>query len=132
MALPNALTGRPAPVRRPATRAEYFLHCVQGSLARVSEACPECIAGTDIGIEDVPPQSAIFAELNAHDAIPLAAAIDAGVDHPARIVIYRRPLEQRAIDRSDLRHLVHQTLVEQLSILTGRSVREIDPEYDED
>ena len=66
------------------------------------------------------------------DRVPLAAAIDATADRPARIVIFRRPLERRASDRTDLRDLVHLTLVEQLSALTGRSMHDLDPQIDED
>jgi hypothetical protein len=43
-------------------------------------------------------------------------------------VIYRRPLEHRAMSRRGLRILVYRTIVEQLSALTGRSVDEIDPD----
>ena len=64
--------------------------------------------------------------------MPLAAAIDATTTRPARIMIFRRPLERRASDRADLRDLVHITLVEQLSALTGRSMHDLDPEIDDD
>jgi hypothetical protein len=43
-------------------------------------------------------------------------------------VVYRRPLEHRAVSRRGLRILVYRTIVEQLAALTGRSVEEIDPE----
>ena len=45
----------------------------------------------------------------------------------AQIVLYRRPLEHRASSRQGLRILVHRTLVEQLSALTGVPTSEIDP-----
>ena len=60
--------------------------------------------------------------------VPLAAAVDAVPDQPARVVVFRRPLEHRAASRRGLRILVYRTIVEQLSALTGRSVDEIDPE----
>ncbi|WP_331715771.1 metallopeptidase family protein [Tessaracoccus coleopterorum] len=47
-------------------------------------------------------------------------------------MIFERPLEHRAGSRSQLRDLVHQTIVEQLSALTGRSIEELggDPGWD--
>ena len=116
-------------MRRPgiANRAEAFVDAVSEAIARVNVSCPEALVGIDIGIEDVP---------SAHTSggrVPLAAATEASTVFPARIVIYRRPLEHRAATRRGLRILVHRTLVEQLAALTGRSVNDIDPEsQDED
>jgi predicted Zn-dependent protease with MMP-like domain len=132
VAMTNPYTRRPAPVRGNFSRAETFLDCLEASIARVNEVCPEAIAGIDIGVEDVPSAAAMWEGFVSHDAVPLAGAIDAEPTHPARIVLYRRPIERRALDPVDLGHLVHHTLVEQVSVLTGRSVRDIDPNFDED
>ncbi len=66
------------------------------------------------------------------DRVPLAAAIEATPTRSAKIVIFRRPLERRATDRNDLLDMVHLTLVEQLSALTGRSMHDLDPQIDDD
>lgn len=132
LSLPNPITGRPAPVRRRPTRAEFFLTCIEDSLARIAQFCPDCLEGIDIGVEDVPTQSAMWQGLTDHGAVPLAGAIDAADDHAARVVIYRRPLERRATDQAELRELVHRTLVEQLAVMTGRSITSIDPDVDDD
>lgn len=129
LSLPNPLTrtalrvpGRPSP-------AEFFIQATTQSVQRLMQTCPDALSGVDIGVEDVPSGAFDWALL---DRVPLAAAIDATDDRPARIVIFRRPLERRATDRADLRDLVHLTLVEQLSALTGRSMHDLDPEIDED
>lgn len=112
------------PARRPpgaASRAETFVDAVSDAITRVQGTCPEALVGIDIGVEDVPSAQ------TTGGRIPLAAATEASPVFPARIVIYRRPLEQRAATRHGLRILVHRTLVEQLSALTGRSVNDIDP-----
>lgn len=129
LALPNAYTGRASrfPGRRSA--AEFFLDSMSASVQRLMQTCPDALSGVDIGVEDVP--SGTF-EWSLLDRVPLAAAIDATPTRPARIVIFRRPLERRATDRADLRDLVHVTLVEQLSALTGRSMQDLDPEVDDD
>jgi predicted Zn-dependent protease with MMP-like domain len=42
-------------------------------------------------------------------------------------VLYRRPLEIRARDRSDLADLVHEVVVDQVAVLLGRDPEDIDP-----
>jgi hypothetical protein len=49
----------------------------------------------------------------------------AGHGYPARLVVYRRPVEARADD--DLPRLVHEVVVEQVAALLARSPEEIDP-----
>ena len=64
-------------------------------------------------------------------SLPLARVLPAhregGKEHPARIVVYRRPLEIRAADRDDLADLVHEVVVDQVAVLLGRDPEEIDP-----
>lgn len=128
MALPNDLTDRPLRVpTRPRGRA-YFMACVREAISRVAEHCPEAVDAIDIGVDEVPDARTLWYGLSERDAVPLAAAIESSAPRRARIVVYRRPLERRAIDREDLRQLVHETLVEQIVTLTGRSIDEIDPE----
>lgn len=126
---PLVAPGATRPMRRgPAqlTRSEAFTQAVQDAVTRVGRTCPEALAGVDIGIEEV-PRAAV-----GEDRVPLASAVDAAGGFPARVVIYRRPLEHRSATRRGLRILVHRTLVEQLSALTGRSVADIDPQVDLD
>ena len=52
---------------------------------------------------------------------------EGGKEHPARIVVYRRPLEIRAADRDDLADLVRDVVVDQVAVLLGRDPEEIDP-----
>jgi len=132
LALPNPWTRSPAPLPGRTTPAAFFAECLTASIERIGETCPEVLLGVDIGIEDVPSRAAVWHEFVSHDAVPLAAAIDAEPDRPARIVVYRRPIERRSVDRESLGELVHHALVEQLSVLTSRAVTDIDPDFDED
>ena len=129
LAQPNALTRTPLrfPGRR--TAAEFFIEATTQSVQRLMQTCPDALAGVDIGVEDVPSGAFDWALL---DRVPLAAAIEATPTRSAKIVIFRRPLERRANDRTDLLDLVHLTLVEQLSALTGRSMHDLDPQIDDD
>lgn len=128
--MPNPITGRPVPLRARPDRTQRFWKAVEEALSRIGRTCPEVLGGVEIGVDDVPSSSALFQGLTEHGVVPLAVAVDAEGDRPARIVVYRRPLEHRAVDDDDLRYIVHRTLVEQLAVLTGRSATDIDPEAD--
>ena len=124
LALPNALTVRRARPPSPASKSDFFSEAVHDAVDRVGLQCPDVLVGITFGIEDVPH----FDMAWAGDQVPLAAAVEATADQPGQVVVYRRPLEHRAMSRRGLRILVYRTIVEQLSALTGRSVEEIDPD----
>ncbi len=117
--------GRAMRRHRPHGPAEFFLECVADSLARITQACPEALVGVEVGVEDVPDVAAQWSS-----RVPLAAAQEAVAGSAARIVVYRRPVEHRAGTRASLRRLVHSTLVEQVSALTGITLDRLDPEGD--
>jgi predicted Zn-dependent protease with MMP-like domain len=114
------------------SRCEYFRDCVEDSADRIGETCPDAIRGVEIGIEAVPSAAAMWQGMVDHDSIPLAGAVNAAAGQPARLVLYERPLERRALDKEDLADLVHHAMVEQLASLTGRSTIEIDPHFEDD
>lgn len=128
MALPNSLTGRPAKVPQPMRGATLFLECMRDAIARLNAHCPDVINQIEFGMDEVPDAGTLWRSSNAEYAIPLASAVDAVDDKPARIVVYRRPLERRASDRYELAEIVYETLVDQIVALTGRSIDEIDPD----
>lgn len=123
LVLPNpyGATARPP---RPAGRVEYFDDVVHAAVDKIAATCPDALVGVTFGIEDVPALPASWSD----DRVPLAAAVEADPERMAQVVVYRRPLEHRAATRRGLRILVHRTIVEQLSTLTGRPVRDFDPE----
>ena len=115
--------------RRPGSRSSD--DAVGAAVERVSRDCPDALVGITVGVEDVPN----FDPSWAGGRVPLASAVEASAARPAQVVLYRRPLEHRAASRQGLRILVHRTVVEQLSALTGRSAEEIDPDgagFDDD
>ena len=82
----------------------------------------------DVNSDDV----AYDADVLDDGAVPLARVIPGRVDSagatvPPRIVLYRRPLEARAVDDLDLDDLVHDVVVEQVASLLGMPPEEIDP-----
>lgn len=128
LARTNPLTGSAVPVRQQVHGAAFFAECLQAAVSRGLAACPRAFTGVDIGFEEVPGNL----ESWWSDRVPLAAASSASEGRHARIVLFRRPLEHRAGTRPELRRLVHRTLVEQLSALTGIGLDELDPGADPD
>ncbi|HZN71459.1 MAG TPA: metallopeptidase family protein [Micromonosporaceae bacterium] len=127
----RGLRGRlvPATVPLSRTRAEIFDELVLDAVEGLERQYAQELAGVEFAVEDVPP------ELNVYDSdvledgdVPLARLLPGrpgrhGV--PPRIVLYRRPLEFRALDRDDLADLVHDVIIEQVANLLGVDPDEI-------
>ena len=120
VALPDSNNRKTVPLR-PLSRVEYFNQCVKQALATIAEVDPHALDGMVVGVEDVPLLKTAW----SGDRVPMSAALEPSKNRPAQIVIYQRPLEHRASSRSALRSLVHRTIVDQLSALTGRPVSEL-------
>jgi predicted Zn-dependent protease with MMP-like domain len=64
--------------------------------------------------------------------VPLGRYFPADAGLPARIVVYRRPVEARATDAADLAELVRDVVVEQVAHMLGRAPEDVDPGYGDD
>ena len=64
--------------------------------------------------------------------MPLGRAVPAGKEHPARILVYRRPVEIRTKNRDERALLVHEVVVEQVAELLGLAPESVDPRYGQD
>ncbi|QGF22496.1 metallopeptidase family protein [Raineyella fluvialis] len=124
LALPNPWTGQPVDAPRRPDDREFFADVLAEAITAIAAARPQVLDGISVGMEDVPDLPASW----AHDSVPLAAAVESADGRAAEVVLYRRPLQRRAASREGLRILVRRTLVEQLSVVTGLSAEEIDPE----
>jgi predicted Zn-dependent protease with MMP-like domain len=125
----RGLRGRLVPANVPLfrTKSEIFDDLVLDAVEGLERQYSKELAGVEFAVEDVPP------ELNVYDTdvledgeVPLARLLPGGAGRsspPARIVLYRRPLEFRAVDNDDLADLVHDVIIEQVANLLG-----IDPE----
>lgn len=124
----RGLRGRlvPASVPLARTRAEIFDDLVLDAVEHLERRHARELNGVEFAVEEVPP------ELNVYDTdvledgeVPLARVLgrERTTSLPPRIVLYRRPLELRAVDRDDLADLVHDVIVEQVANLLG-----IDPD----
>ncbi|MEU0571338.1 metallopeptidase family protein [Nonomuraea sp. NPDC005983] len=114
------------------SRSERFDDLVLDAVDRLKPQWGRQLAAVEFAVEDVPPLSELGdgPSLGA-EPIPFGRADTASGQHPASIVVYRRPLEARARDRDTLGALVHDTVVEQVATLLGLSPETVDPGYDD-
>lgn len=142
----RGLRGRlvPAGVPLARSRAEQFDELVLDAVDQLGDRWVSQLEGVDFAVEDVPPVPGpgeptpppTVEEVLDSDGVPLSRllperrAADRRV--PARIVVYRRPLEARAADRLDLADLVFDVVVEQVATLLGVDRDDIDPPSDDE
>jgi predicted Zn-dependent protease with MMP-like domain len=108
------------------SRAESFDDLVLEAAQHLERRWAQQMANVQFAVEDVPPADPAPWE---DGGVPLGRGFPAEAGQPARIVIYRRPLELRAHDEDDLAGLVHDVVVEQVAHLLARSPEEIDPGF---
>ena len=83
------------------------------------------LAGVEFAVEDVPPSDPAPWE---DGGVPLGRLFPADAGAPARVVVYRRPVETRA-DEGDLEDLVADVVVEQVAHLLDLPPEDVDPRY---
>ena len=110
------------PEARPTRRAEFddlVLSLVERLVARWESELED----VEFGTEDVPQIPDGWDD----DPVPFGSCVPARGTVPARIVVFRRPVELRATTRIERTALVNEVLVEYIAELLGRDPSEIDP-----
>lgn len=110
-----------------ATRAERFDDLVIDAATRLEEAWGKPFPSVEFGVEDVPPSDPAPWE---HSEVPLGRLFGAEGRDPARIVIYRRPVETRTQGQRELAVLISDVVTEQVAALLGVTPEQLDPGYD--
>lgn len=111
------------------TRAEQFDELVLDAASRMEQRAGKELGDVEFAVEDVPPSDP--APWESSD-VPLGRLFAAQGTMPARIVVYRRPVETRITDARELAALVNDVVVEQVASLLGVDPRELDTGYDPD
>lgn len=125
------------------TRRERFDDLVLDAVQDLEGRWAAELEGVEFAVEDVPavplvapvlPDDTVVADETAGGAVPLGRLLPPGTDEsgrptPARVVVYRRPLEARAVDRDDLADLVHDVVVDQIARLLDLDPDEVDPPH---
>jgi predicted Zn-dependent protease with MMP-like domain len=109
---------------------QRFDKIVLDAVEHVETRWRDQLASVDFAVEEVPSdeETAAIADEIESAGVPLARLFPAGADHPARIVLYRRPLELRAVDREDLEDLVHDIVVDEVAHFLGLDPDVVDPD----
>jgi predicted Zn-dependent protease with MMP-like domain len=108
------------------TRAERFDDLVLAAVERLEKRWSRQLDGAEFAVEEVPPSQPAPWE---HGGVPLGRYFPSDAGLPPRIVVYRRPIETRAVDAEELEDLVRDVVVEQVAHLLARTPEEVDPEY---
>lgn len=111
--LPGPLSPRAAELLP--TRRDEFDELVLSLVDRLSARLGHDLDDVVFGTEDVPPVSDDWTE-----PVPLGSHVRGTSDLPARVVLFRRPIDARAKTRPERVLLMHAQLVEQVSALLGR------------
>jgi predicted Zn-dependent protease with MMP-like domain len=122
--LPGPLSPRGVPYSR--SSREIFDAVVLGVVRRLEERWHDQLGLIEFAVEETP----IMPEEWSADSVPLASLVRGSGATPTRMVLFRRPIEQRSETRSDLEAMVLTVLVEQVSELLGLPPEEIDPGYE--
>lgn len=127
----GSLAPRDVPLSR--TRAETFDDLVLDAMEDVEDAVADdaalvtALAGVELGVEDVPPVDALDRADDGAE-LPLARVDRATRGRPARLILYRRPIELRGTDAIERGDLVHDVVVEQLADLLDVPLDRLDPD----
>lgn len=110
------------------SRAEQFDLAVLQAVGDLESEWADALAAIEFAVDEVPPLPAgevtPSSDVVLDGGVPLTRFVPPGLDRRgrptrARIVIYRRPLESRAVDAADLADLVIEVMREQVSAVLG-------------
>ncbi|MGO4296437.1 MULTISPECIES: metallopeptidase family protein [Glutamicibacter] len=119
------------PMHLPAyrSRPERFDDAVMASAQRLAQRWPGKIEKIEFLIDPVPSDKLLDQASALGERVPLASSVPAGARRPARIIIYRLPIEQIAENTGELLDLVHQCVVHEVAQLWMKPISEVDPSY---
>jgi predicted Zn-dependent protease with MMP-like domain len=116
------------------TRGERFDDLVLDAVEQLEHRWGSQLERVEFAVEDVPPvgvletfDADVVVDETAGGAVPLGRLLPGNDGQAPRVVVYRRPLEARAVDRLDLAELVHDVVVDQVARLHDLDPAEVDP-----
>lgn len=108
------------------TRSGMFDDMVAAQIRRLHGAWRELVEPVQFAVEDVPPSDPAPWE---HRPSVCSQCFVAGHGIPARIVLYRLPLQSRCRNRKDVQFAIRDELVSRLAELYGKHPEDIDPQW---
>ncbi|MGO0575123.1 metallopeptidase family protein [Ornithinimicrobium panacihumi] len=113
---PLAWPPLPAMISRGARFDEMVLDAAETVERRLGQPL-----GIELAVEDVPPSDPAPWE----HGVPLGRLFPAERSLPARLVVYRRPITQRALDDADLAAVIYEVVAEQVARMLGRDPEDL-------
>lgn len=111
------------------TRQERFEDLVHDSLDRLRPQWGTRIEGINVEVELAPDEGSLTRAAARGEAPPLGSVLSSGRRRPARILLFRRPIETVAGSAAALPWLIHDVVVELVAELFGLPPEDIDPGY---
>ncbi|TAM88565.1 MAG: metallopeptidase family protein [Jatrophihabitans sp.] len=113
------------------TRSESFDDLVLDAVEELEESWAPELSGVDFAVEDVPPPLPPAGEFDrdvvVDRGVPLGRLERAVTPQGPVVVLYRRPIEARALDTDDRGDLVFMVVAELVAQFLGRDIDDIDP-----
>ena len=107
---------------RPSRRAE-FDELVLSLVDRLTRRWEPELGDVEFGTEEVPQVPESWGD----EPLPFGSLVRPADGKPARIVLFRKPIELRASSRAERTALASEVLVEHIAALLGRDPGEIEP-----
>lgn len=107
------------------TAGERFDQLVLDVVSEIDERWSERLGVLEYAVEDAPQVPDDWHP----ETVPLSSLVRGARGAPTRLVLFRRPIEHRAVSRSDLEAMVLTVVVEQVAELLGVEPEVVDPRY---
>ena len=124
---PAILPRRPGEPELPTAR-ERFDQLALAIVTQLDSRWHQQLGLVEYAVEDTPQ----IPDDWAGEAVPLSSLVRGQGATPTRLVLFRRPIEHRCEQRSDLEAMVLTIVVEQIAELLGIDASDVDPRYSAD
>lgn len=111
---------------RTRTKAGIFEALVKDQIKQLDDAWPQLVRPIQFAVEDIPPSDPLPWD---EQPCPLSRAFPVNRGIPARIVLYRMPIQDKAHSRFELQFTIRDEIVQGLAELYGKQPEDIDPTW---
>lgn len=110
------------------TGRERFDDLALGIVTDIDERWQDRLGLVEYAVEDAPQ----IPDDWDPGTVPLSSLVRGSGATPTRLVLFRRPIEHRCENRTDLEAMVLTVVVEQVAELLGIDAEMVDPRYERD
>jgi predicted Zn-dependent protease with MMP-like domain len=108
------------------TARERFDDLALGIVTEIDERWQDRLGLVEYAVEDTPQVPDDWTPAT----VPLSSLVRGSGSQPTRLVLFRRPIEHRCENRSELEAMVLTVVVEQVAELLGIDAELVDPRYE--